>query len=479
MTSWSVALRPKRWAPGIEQAMITCGIRVPAALLAALFALLLSGTDAEASNSIARRLGSHAALGAVAVFSNDKILVAGYSTGGGLTIARYDRDGRLDSSFGRDGITTTGYRYRPATILQRPSGGAVVLGAFPRGICSSVFACAGRIPVFGFTPQGHLDPRFGDGGISRVILGTRGAALVAQPHGRIIVAGSDRVCSEGCTSGSGILARLLPNGSLDPTFGEGGVAHLPRPAGSFSAVATELDGSILAAGSLWSEPATPRPILARFSREGVFDPSFGGGGIAGPPPGFRATAFESIALTESTVTVAGSSEEGISLARYSLDGRSDFGFRGGVVSTTFGNMNFFFDGKARLLGIANHRLYVTSGPIGVGCRSGDHGRNLCRTGFGLARFTGSGSLDADFAPGGVIRTSTGRGRSDRLPFALPAAIAAGLHGRVVIAGSARLAPTPHRRARDAFAIAVYSGNGDGLDTGFGHRGLVMTPSFGR
>jgi uncharacterized delta-60 repeat protein len=456
-------------------------VRLVPAVVLALVVLIAPASDvASESGSVASRLGPHSAIGAVTVLSSAKIVAAGFSSRGGLTVARYrDFDGRLDKSFGREGILTTGYRYRPGAILARPSGGFVVLGAY-RDPCAGEYTCQQHLPLFGFTSKGRLDPAFGRAGVSWDLAGTRGGALSAQPNGRIIVAATDRFCHTECLSGSAELARFLPDGSLDPSFGEGGVVHLSRPGGAFATVATELDGSILAAGDLQDRVAPRGPILARFSRDGVPDPSFGEDGLVAAPPGFAAGSFQSLALNETSITAAGGSGTAVSLARYSLSGELDPGFgSAGVASATLGSPDSHFFGEARLLPMSNQRVYATTGPVGLACRKPNRFEARCRPGLSLARFSAAGRLDSSFGRGGISRVLLGAGRSEEDAFASPAAIAAGPHGKVVVAGSAQFLASArrHRPARDSFAIAVFERDGGGLDRNFGRDGVVLTPNI--
>jgi uncharacterized delta-60 repeat protein len=78
----------------------------------------------------------------------------------------------------------------------------------------------GTIGVARYTSAGRLDRTFGSDRLATTSLG-RGPiianATAIQPDGRIIVAGraANRI----------LLARYQPNGSLDPTFGEGGLVN--------------------------------------------------------------------------------------------------------------------------------------------------------------------------------------------------------------------------------------------------------------
>jgi uncharacterized delta-60 repeat protein len=81
-----------------------------------------------------------------------------------------------------------------------------------------------------------------------------------------------------------ILARLNTNGSLDGSFGVGGIVEtqVGGSGGSFGAAATALavqaDGKILLAGQN-SEPDGASGVIARYETNGLLDDTFGSGEI--------------------------------------------------------------------------------------------------------------------------------------------------------------------------------------------------------
>jgi uncharacterized delta-60 repeat protein len=81
---------------------------------------------------------------------------------------------------------------------------------------------------------GSLDPTFGNGGIVQPNLG--GAAsfsfsgVALAPNGDIVVAGSIRTASSVIEAA---IACYLSNGSPDPSFGVNGIVTLPAPANFF------------------------------------------------------------------------------------------------------------------------------------------------------------------------------------------------------------------------------------------------------
>src|SRR4029079_8608768 len=93
-----------------------------------------------------------------------------------------------------------------------------------------------------YLPDGSLDPSFGEAG--RVITDFGGrdfaAAVIQQPDGKIVVAGAAR--SGGAPFGAVALARYLPDGSLDREFGTEG------------RVTTDIAAQEVSAGALVMQP---------------------------------------------------------------------------------------------------------------------------------------------------------------------------------------------------------------------------------
>ncbi|HEU4534108.1 MAG TPA: hypothetical protein VFS00_08320, partial [Polyangiaceae bacterium] len=86
-----------------------------------------------------------------------------------------------------------------------------------------------------YAPDGQLDPSFGEGGV--VWLDVRGTSdgfptsfnscygIAESPDGTIVLTG-DTASGEFIDQANFVVARLLPDGSLDPSFGDGGVFQL-------------------------------------------------------------------------------------------------------------------------------------------------------------------------------------------------------------------------------------------------------------
>jgi uncharacterized delta-60 repeat protein len=114
--------------------------------------------------------------------SDGKLIVAGTS-GGKLTLARYNPDGTLDSKFGAGGVVSSIDGEGHSVALQ-PDGKIVVGGSASNG-ANDEFA------LLRFNADGSPDASFGANGVAAMDLGLscEGSAIAIEPDGRIIMAG--------------------------------------------------------------------------------------------------------------------------------------------------------------------------------------------------------------------------------------------------------------------------------------------------
>jgi uncharacterized delta-60 repeat protein len=220
----------------------------------------------------------------VAIQPNGNIVVAGTLFGSSsFGLARLDRHGELDDSFDGDGVATAdvgGELAVTSSLAIQPDGEIVIAGA------SWTEAGFDGIAVVRFAADGQVDGTFGTGGIATAefTTGTDGGgdwagAVAIQPNGRIVVAGDAGGPAE-YTSSFGV-ARFLANGSLDPSFrGDGTVrTNFTRWDDSASDVAIQANGKVVVvgvAGFMWG--SVPTFAIARYRADGTLDPSFGEGG---------------------------------------------------------------------------------------------------------------------------------------------------------------------------------------------------------
>jgi uncharacterized delta-60 repeat protein len=192
--------------------------------------------------------GSFSTVGRAIVASGGKLLVAG-GTGGTLLLARFGLDGALDTSFG-----TGGFAAPPIVGPGVPASLSDDWGAR---------SWAAGVAV--------LD----DGGI---VLGG-GTSQWSQ----WAVAKSVGIHCTDCPQP--LVARFDAEGHLDPRFGNGGVLHLVRPDGStllgaVEQVAALPGGKVLLKGSTGAESALEAPFVARLNADGSYDASFGDRGLS-------------------------------------------------------------------------------------------------------------------------------------------------------------------------------------------------------
>ena len=133
---------------------------------------------------------------AMAIQSDGKLVVVGQTyknndySDEDFAVARYNTDGTLDTTFGAGGRVRTdfpGLAAVPSSVVIQPDGKIVVAGgAFP------LFTFLGDFKVVRYNPNGSLDRSFGSGGIVTTTFpeGSYAFDVALQPDGKIIAAGT-------------------------------------------------------------------------------------------------------------------------------------------------------------------------------------------------------------------------------------------------------------------------------------------------
>ena len=359
--------------------------------------------------------------------------------------------GQLDPSFGTGGVISSVFP------VPQSDANAVVVTKDGKLLVAGRAAAAHLVPGAGvarFLPDGKLDPSFGVGGKATFLPTTGGAhALALQPDGKCVVAG-DTVTS---ASFDFALTRLDAAGKLDPGFGTGGTVAIPSGPGADSAydVAVDPKGNVVACGTFASQGGNGSDFaLVRVDQSGVLDPGFGAGGkvITSLGPSFdiaRAMAIQS----DGKIVVGGwSIQSGArrwAIVRYDHTGTLDPSFGSGGVSL------LSVDGEA------NDLVVLPDGTIvAAGYRVGPGGRDD----FCLVRLKADGTLDGGFGTGGIVTTSlTSTGADHAFGLAVQDA------RRILVAGFANESPGP----KADIAVARYLLDGS-LDATFGSGGFVTT-----
>ena len=277
----------------------------------------------------------------VAIQPDGRIIVVGSVQRGNhiedtdFALTRYNADGVLDKSFGGDGRVFTdffGERDVAEAVAVQPDGKILVVG----------FARYGRSPNFAlarYQKNGRLDKTFGHGGkVTTDFFGDFEEAydVCLQPDGKIVVAGVARVLNT-LTSGFA-LARYHKDGRLDKSFGaRGKVTAFIFNQVAANAVKLQSDGKIVVAGTVQGNGPDADFALARFDANGSLDDEFGGGGIVVADYMACTDLAADIAIQpDGKIIVAGDACNDFALVRYHEDGTLDGSFGdGGWVTTDF------------------------------------------------------------------------------------------------------------------------------------------------
>jgi uncharacterized delta-60 repeat protein len=410
-------------------------------------------------------LNSHEDIGfaRTSLLSADIVLAsifAGLALIFGLCSQSQGAAGDLDPLFDLDGKVTTDFATGSDACLDvaiQSDGKIIAAGAHgtPNPNNLADFALAR------YDPDGTLDSTFGIGGQVTNDFGylDRINAVAIQPDGKIIAAGS---VTDMNREPNFALARYDPNGSLDLTFGSGGLVITDfDPTAQFGAQANALaiqpDSKIIAAG-VNNDPSNVSDFaLARYNSDGNLDQSFGSAGLVSTD--FNANSDDlatAVAVQQDgRIVAAGRSNAGaqtyplFALARYNADGSLDPTFgSAGLVITDFGGSGDIVTG-------------VLIQPDMKILASGLSSTSTGNFNFGLARYNPNGSLDPAFGSAGLVTTDYG-GIDD-----VASAVALQSNGKIVVAGH-----TDAGGNMD-FALARYSSTGN-LDPTFGIGGLVRT-----
>ena len=264
-------------------------------------------------------------------------------TGFDFIVTRNKADGTLDTDFGYDGVAFADFGSNDLlskVVVQ--SDGKILVGGYTDFVSGdnsrSVFALAR------FNGNGKLDTSFGIGGKVVSVFSDRSVCMTSmalQSDGKIVAVGCLDSASQ---SGNFLVVRFNANGTLDTSFGTNGVVTEDLDAfnDSFNSVVVQSDGKILAGGTS-SDPnnsSSGRFALARYNANGTPDTSFDGDGKAFTDFDGGASAINSLALQSDGKIVAGGNASGFvsdfALARYNTDGTLDTGFgTNGRITTDF------------------------------------------------------------------------------------------------------------------------------------------------
>jgi len=367
-------------------------------------------------------------------------------------------DLELDTGFGTGGLATfvtpgTDYDSRSHVLATQPDGKLILGGEYYR-------AAFGRtMSLVRLMPNGTVDTTFGEGGYVANLFAVPSTvySLDILDDGAILVGGQ--------REGHVALLRLRPDGTLDGSFGDGGSTVNPDISVSYNArdhVAVEASGRILAAGS-----GGGNFKIVAYDAGGVLDERYADGGVATIDIDGGDDVAHTLALQgDGRLLVAGVADDRFGIGRLHVDGTLDANFGvGGVVRTNVTN-GPDPDILRDLVVLGDDRL------LAIGC--GNCGLNYTDDAeWALVRYMPDGALDATFGMGGIEVTEipddlvVGSGSSDgaAAALALPS-------GHVLVAGW-----TKFNDAAGRWLIARYRPDG-AVDTCFDVDGFHVQESWG-
>jgi uncharacterized delta-60 repeat protein len=307
--------------------------------------------------------------------------------GTGIGLARYTSSGALDTTFGTNGITNTtfaGFTFDPFGFAVQKNGDILVAG--------EAISSAGRIE-FGlarYTSDGILDATFGSGGLATTSVGTRvdvPTAMLLQPNGKIVMAGFE-VAQEGIAPGKMSMVRYNANGSLDTTFGTGGISLVTDTIIGPDALALLSNGNYLAVGQ---NENGKTGVVVELNSKGVLQPKVAAGTLAtaltSSQSGFSPTIFQPngdyiVAVTSCTDDSQCRGSK-IGVARFLETGKTD---------TSFNAISFESFDPTQTTSVGKAIALQTNGQIVIGGLINQDAPIL----GGLVRLDRNGKVDTTF-----------------------------------------------------------------------------------
>lgn len=231
----------------------------------------------------------------VAIQPDGKIVVSGYAEtangGTNVAIVRLLSDGTRDSSFNLTGKVHFNFGLAGANNIQDAAVGVVVDAAGRIVLAGAALSFNPDRFEFGVArllPNGQLDANFHANGRTTIAFdpgnGTSFAHLsgmTTQRDGRIVLTGyANSSTSTTTLNNDGAVARLLPDGSLDGSFGFGGKVLVsfdlaPNADDVLYSVSQQQDGKLVFAGVSLGATGQQYATLARLNSDGSPDPTFG------------------------------------------------------------------------------------------------------------------------------------------------------------------------------------------------------------
>ena len=379
---------------------------------------------------------------AASLQDDGKILIAG--TGVDFNITRLLADGTVDKSFGENGVVGNYFfpYYQTIGGIQLLSDGKFITAGTGSHEDSSSYS---NILLAKYLPDGTPDSSFGENG--RIIhdfgLPEYRAHLQIQPDGKIVVMVT-AVTNVQQNTQIIFTARFLADGSVDESFGNAGQAlwdkFLPRGPGGTD-LALQPNGKILVTARGSGEPSYLH--MVRYNPDGSYDSSFARNGILelDLPESSNEFINALTVLKDGKILAAGMGDY-VGAYRYGKMLVIRFN-SDGAIDETFGSGGTTYIQFEKNYGEANGIVMQEDGKIIIAGQNQNHVVSPAIGDFGLARLSYDGIPDSSFGKNGLQTTDFGGFDYALVPLLQP-------DGKIICAGQ--------REGNYTYALARYHGD---------------------
>ncbi len=340
----------------------------------------------------------------------DKTIAVGltFNPTGQFAVARYNKNGSLDPSFGTGGIATASFNGDDQATSVATQGDKIVVA----GITTPDGGTTWEVALARFNKDGSLDASFGTGGetVSNFGDGYDFADAVAVKGDSIVVAGETRAGGSG--DDNFLVAQYKKNGQLDTSFGTGGFTATDFNGDFDSANGLAFQGDKIVLAGYVNNPAAGNYDfgLARYTKNGQLDTSFGTGGKVETDFFGGDDAAHAVDVKGDSIVAVGDAVNGTQTVGNATNTLYDFAAamydKNGKLDPKFGT-----GGKAVLsAGDVDQGSSGGFGPgnsVWVGGSTEDYSDNLSTGYFAVGRWTKSGQPDPKFGTNGTTRNTLG------------------------------------------------------------------------
>ena len=278
--------------------------------------------------------------------------------------------GTIDTTYGTGGTVNWGTTSNTSNIVQDANNNTIVGGQI-----------GSQYLLVRYLPSGVLDTTFGNLGVVQGYFSGSDTAKIQV----VAIDNNNNIVVAGSSLEEYAVARFLPSGVLDTTFGTNGIVVGYFSGTDLSTVKSlniDSNNNIIIGGNV-----TTQYVLARFLPTGIADSSFGSGGfVIGYFLGTSTSTVNTLAIYQTNIIVGGYVSAQFVLASYLTNGNIDTSFgTGGMVIG-------YFSGTSNSL--INSLVLDSNNNIVIG--------GSCGQQYTLGRYLINGSLDTTFGTGGIV-----------------------------------------------------------------------------